>query len=404
MDNILNIYKNKKIDVIITSAGIGTRLQSAIEIPKQYFKINGKYLLSYSIEKFSSNKNIDTIWLCVNEKHIHYYNDLHKNLNTEIRKKIIIIKGSTTRRRTVFKALNEINNCNNKPNFIFIHDAARPNFDPNLVDELLFNLKDGDGIIPIIPIHDTVKRLSKNSNMFTENREELFLSQTPQLFDFQQLFVSHELTVEGNTYTDDAQICEHNNSKIYTIEGNIANFKITTIDDMDRFVSFHEEGTHMISRIGIGFDVHRFTEGNKIKLCGVDIPFYRSLLGHSDADVALHSLTDAIYGSIGDGDIGEHFPSTNKKWKNANSEIFLKHALSKLNDKKASISNIDIIIICEEPNLSKHKPVMIKKLSELVDIEINKISVKATTTESLGFTGRKEGIAVQCIISINMPL
>ncbi|MBT4203139.1 MAG: 2-C-methyl-D-erythritol 2,4-cyclodiphosphate synthase [Rhodobiaceae bacterium] len=400
----MTLYENKLINVIITAAGNSSRIANNHNIPKQYIKINGKYILLYSIEKFFLNKNINRIYLCINTDHYIYYNDLINSINSDIKEKIIIIKGSLTRQQSVYNCLKIINNDkDNIPDLIFIHDAARPNFDANIIDDLLSNLENRDGVIPVVPIFDTVKRLSKNSSIFTENRDELFLSQTPQLFSFRKLFNAHQLAIKDHIYTDDAEICEHNNLIIYTIDGNIDNYKITTTDDIIKFESLINERFDMNSRVGLGFDVHKFTDGNNIKLCGIDIPFHKSLLGHSDADVALHALTDAIYGSIGDGDIGEHFPPSEKKWANSNSEIFLIHALDKLKSRKAFISNIDIVIICEEPYLSKYKPLMVNNLSKLVGIEDNKISVKATTTENLGFTGRKEGIAVQCIISINIP-
>ncbi|MFT6496909.1 MAG: 2-C-methyl-D-erythritol 2,4-cyclodiphosphate synthase [Alphaproteobacteria bacterium] len=400
----MTIHKKKLVDVVITAAGNSTRLQNKLHIPKQYRKVNDKYLLSYSIEKFSSNENINKIWLCIKPEHSIHYNDLIYNLEESIKRKVNLVTGSTTRQKSVYNCLLTINNNKSKPDLIFVHDASRPNFKENILDKLLLNIENNDGVIPIIPIYDTVKRLSKKKIVLTENREELFLSQTPQLFYFQKLLQAHNTVIKSKIYTDDAQVCEDSNLKIYTIEGDLDNVKITTIEDINEYNSLFKEKLKIMTRVGMGFDVHKFKEGNSIRICGIDIPFHKALMGHSDADVVLHALTDAIYGSIGDSDIGEHFPPSDIRWANANSEIFLKHSMSRLLERNGSISNIDITIICEEPKMSKYKPIMVDRLSELVDIETDKISIKATTTENLGFTGRREGIAAQCIITITMQI
>ena len=334
-------------------------------------------------------------------EHSIHYNDLIYNLEESIKRKVNLVTGSTTRQKSVYNCLLTINNNKSKPDLIFVHDASRPNFKENILDKLLLNI---EGILLIIPIYDTVKRLSKKKIVLTENREELFLSQTPQLFYFQKLLQAHNTVIKSKIYTDDAQVCEDSNLKIYTIEGDLDNVKITTIEDINEYNSLFKEKLKIMTRVGMGFDVHKFKEGNSIRICGIDIPFHKALMGHSDADVVLHALTDAIYGSIGDSDIGEHFPPSDIRWANANSEIFLKHSMSRLLERNGSISNIDITIICEEPKMSKYKPIMVDRLSELVDIETDKISIKATTTENLGFTGRREGIAAQCIITITMQI
>ena len=201
--------------------------------------------------------------------------------------------------------------------------------------------------------------------------------------------------------TDDAQIIELNNLKINTVINTSDNFKITTLEDYMRFRDIKEINNSTI-RVGIGFDVHKFKPGKVLRLFGVNIPYTKSLEGHSDADVGLHAITDSIYGALGLEDIGFYFNPNNSKWKNADSKLFLADALNKLNDNLGLINNIDIVVICEEPKINLHRTVIKNKLSELLSIPITRISVKATTTEKLGFTGRKEGIAVQAIVNIGI--
>jgi 2-C-methyl-D-erythritol 2,4-cyclodiphosphate synthase len=286
---------------------------------------------------------------------------------------------------------------------VFIHDAARPNFLSTLPNNLIKAAKGHDGSIPIIEASNTIKQL-KNEKLKTLDRSTIIESQTPQFFEFMAIYNSYrnlvELTNGVDHITDDAQVAELSGLKVNTFKDNKKNYKITTYDDLDRFKMDNENMSS--SRVGIGFDVHRFGEGHNIRIFGIDIPFNKTLVGHSDADVGLHAITDAIYGSIGSEDIGSHFNPADKRWLGADSKIFLDHSLLKLEEFGGKILNIDLVVIAEEPNINAYKNVIKKELSALLKIDVSNIGLKATTTEKLGFTGRKEGIAVQTIVNISV--
>ena len=387
-----------KKSVIICAAGKSTRFSDKSGIPKQFFKVCDKTILEHSIDKFINYEQIDDMVICIDKNHKKIYQSIiNKYLDHNF---ISFINGGKTRNETVHIALNYLKK--NNPDIVFVHDAARPNFDISLIDHLIYNLKTYDANIPISPITATIKKIS-DKGIVTKERDSYFLSQTPQLFKFNKLLNAHKLAkaFKNIKITDDAQIIELNNLKINSIINTSDNFKITTLEDYMRFRDLKEMNNSTI-RVGIGFDVHKFKPGNVLRLFGIDIPYTKSLEGHSDADVGLHAITDSIYGALGLEDIGFYFNPNNSKWKNADSKLFLGDALNRLNDNLGSINNIDIIVICEEPKINLHRIRIKNKLSELLSIPINRISVKATTTERLGFTGRKEGIAVQAIVNIGI--
>tara|TARA_Y100000590_G_scaffold470715_1_gene668340 strand:- start:59 stop:1213 length:1155 start_codon:yes stop_codon:yes gene_type:complete len=381
------------IYAILCAAGAGTRIKNKDSTPKQYIEINNRMLLEYSLEKFYSNKRIDHIFLLLDKK---YLNFLNQDTFRKFEDKTTILIGGETRQETVYEALKYIEP--RKPSLVFIHDCARPNFSADMINILLEKINNFSGIIPVLKVADTLKHID-GENLITIDRNKFYLSQTPQLFKFTDLYNSHnEMNNRGiSNITDDSQVCEILKLKINTIESSFNNYKITNQEDLDRFKAEHEK---INMRVGIGFDVHRFQKGNKVRLFGLDIPYNKSLAGHSDADVGLHAITDAIYGSLGLEDIGYYFNPEDSKWKDIDSSVFLEHAKNKLIEQNVKINNLDIIVICEEPNISNYKKIIKESISTLLSIEIRKISLKATTTEGLGFTGRKEGIAVQAMVTI----
>jgi 2-C-methyl-D-erythritol 4-phosphate cytidylyltransferase / 2-C-methyl-D-erythritol 2,4-cyclodiphosphate synthase len=384
--------------VIICAAGKSSRLLENIDIPKQYLQVCNKTILEFSIDKFLLNIKIDNIIVCVNNTHINYYSDI-KNKYSKF-DKIVFIEGGNSRSESVNKGLNYLKKS--KTDIVFIHDAARPNFQEDLIDKLIDNLSTYDAIIPVTKITDTLKKVEENK-LTTINRDNYVLSQTPQLFIYSKLLGAHKYTksLEILQITDDSQVAELYNLKINKIYNTEENFKITTFDDYMRFQS-QKEINNISTRVGIGFDVHKFKSGDSIKLFGIIIPHNKSLDGHSDADVGLHAITDAIYGALGLDDIGYYFNPNNLKWKDADSKIFLDDALKKLDDMFGQIINMDINVICEEPKINLYRSNIKNNLSKLLSISLSKISIKATTTEKLGFTGRKEGIAVQVLVNINI--
>ena len=388
-----------KISVIICAAGDGNRLNNASPTPKQYLVVNGKTIIEYSIDKFLELDIIENIVIAINPSHTEYTNNIIKK--DAYKDKVFIIHGSDTRLKSVMKGLEYLSTSG--ITHVFIHDAARPNFSPTLPNDLIKAARDHDGSIPIIEASNTIKQLN-NEKLKTLDRSSIIESQTPQFFEFMAIYNSYRNLAKLNTginhVTDDAQVAELAGLKVNTFKDSKKNYKITVYDDLDRFKMESENMSS--SRVGIGFDVHKFGEGHNIRIFGIDIPFNKTLVGHSDADVGLHAITDAIYGSIGSDDIGSNFNPADERWRGADSKIFLDHSLLKLEEFGGKILNIDLVVIAEEPNINAYRNAIKKELSELLKIDVSNIGLKATTTEKLGFTGRKEGIAVQTIVNISV--
>ena len=386
-----------KISVIICAAGDGNRLNNASPTPKQYLVVNGKTIIEYSIDKFLELDIIENIVIAINPSHTEYTNNIIKK--DAYKDKVFIIHGSDTRLKSVMKGLEYLSTSG--ITHVFIHDAARPNFSPTLPNDLIKAARGHDGSIPIIEASNTIKQLN-NEKLKTLDRSSIIESQTPQFFEFMAIYNSYRNLAKLNTginhVTDDAQVAELAGLKVNTFKDSKKNYKLTVYDDLDRFKMESENMSS--SRVGIGFDVHKFGEGHNIRIFGIDIPFNKTLVGHSDADVGLHAITDAIYGSIGSDDIGSHFNPADERWRGADSKIFLDHSLLKLEEFGGKILNIDLVVIAEEPNINAYRNAIKKKLSVLLNIDVSNIGLKATTTEKLGFTGRKEGIAVQTMVNI----
>ena len=385
-----------KIFVIICAAGNSERFNNA-SIPKQFLPLNKKSVLENSIDKFLDANIIDHIIIASNPDHHIYLKPIKEKYRDN--NKIEIITGGKNRIESVYNCLRHIET--RSPDFVIIHDAARPNFDTKLIKGLLNAIEGYDCVVPVTMINDTIKKIDKKI-IRTVDRSNLFATQTPQIFQFQLLIEAHrklQISEINKKITDDAQIMELFKKKINTYPNSSDNFKITTEDDYNLIRKIYSYDMAK-NRVGIGFDVHKFGTGENIRIFGINIPFNKSLKGHSDADVGLHSITDAIYGSLGLEDIGYFFNPNDEKWENTNSKVFLDNALKKLKEAKAKIINLDIVVICEEPKITPYRIEIKNKLADLISIDRSQISIKATTTEGLGFTGRKEGIAVQTIINI----
>ena len=305
--------------------------------------------------------------------------------------------GGASRQESVVRGLEALSA--NAPDYVLIHDAARPGVDAALVDRVLDGLAHAPGVIPALPVADTLKRVDSNGRILeTVARTNLSAAQTPQGFHFDKILTAH-LAARGRELTDDAAVLEHSGLAVLTVPGSTANSKITTQSDLIQM-----EHTMLETRVGTGCDVHRFTEGDHVMLCGVRVPHTHKLLGHSDADVALHAATDAILGAIGAGDIGAHFPPSNAAYKNAPSEKFLAHAMALLRARGGSLTHLDVTIICERPKIGPHRDAMVASISRIAGVEPGRVSVKATTTEGLGFTGRSEGIAAQASATVRVAI
>lgn len=388
-----------KIAALIVAAGRGNRFGTST--PKQYQKLAGKLVLRYSLECFANHPNISIVKTVIHPDDKHLYDEAATGLNL-----LPPTNGGEARQDSVRLGLQSIQDEN--PDIVLIHDGARPFVDNEIIDASINALSDDiDGAIPAIQVTDTLKKATTQNGKDlpiiegTIDRKYLWSVQTPQAFKFKALFDAHIKTA-GEQLTDDAAVIEQFGSKVALSKGKEENFKITSFQDLEKAensIKNSKRDTNMI-KIGSGFDVHKFATGNSVILCGIEIPHTHKLEGHSDADVALHALTDALLGTIGAGDIGTHFPPSDNKWKGAKSDIFVKHAVELIKQKGGNISNIDITIICETPKIGKFRQEMVDNLSLITGLAPEHINIKATTTEGLGFTGRKEGIASMCSVLV----
>lgn len=381
---------NKSLAAVILASGSSTRTKS--EVPKQYFSINNRSLVEINIIKFSSFSFINTLVVVVNKDHKTYY----KNLKSKY-KKVKFIIGSDSRQKSAFNALKHLRKLS--LTYVFIHDAARPFTSKKLIN-LLYKkiLVYKTGVIPVIKPLDSIKFCENNTIIDNLNREKIFLAQTPQLFDFSILYEVYIKNKKNlSTFTDDSQIFYASNQKIFTVKGEPENLKITTKEQWLKEKSMRKKYT---IKVGQGFDTHKLVKGKYIILFGIKIANKFSLLGHSDADVGIHALIDALLGSSSLGDIGTHFPDTKNKFKGISSLILLDKVNSILEKNKIEISHIDCTLVAEKPKVSKYVLQMRKVLAKTLKINIENISIKATTTEGLGFTGREEGISCYSLVTI----
>jgi 2-C-methyl-D-erythritol 4-phosphate cytidylyltransferase/2-C-methyl-D-erythritol 2,4-cyclodiphosphate synthase len=282
---------------------------------------------------------------------------------------------------------------------VLVHDAARPVIPGGTIEALLAALQSHPGAIPALPVADTLKRGAAGVISETVSRDGLFRAQTPQAFAFGLLLDLHRQAPAGAT--DDASILEVAGHAVALVAGHEDNIKLTFPHDLARLERILLP--MMEPRIGTGYDVHVLVEGRKLILCGIDVPHERGLSGHSDADVGIHALCDAIYGALAEGDIGRHFPPSENQWKDADSARFLTHAAGLVATRGGWIVNVDVTLVCERPKITPHAPAMIERLAALMGIEPGRVSVKATTSERLGFTGRMEGIAAQAVVTVMVP-
>ena len=375
---------------IILSGGTGTRFD--LSKPKQFYKLNKKTIIETTVEKFINSNLFNYIIVVSHKKFFNLTKNLFNNTN------IKVVLGGENRQKSVFCGLTAAKSFN--PKYVLIHDAVRPFFSVNLLKNVFKKLKGEISVIPSINVYDSV-RYFKNNKYSDVFRENLKLIQTPQGFCFNSIYEAHKKNKES-IHTDDSMILYELKNKVRLIKGEKMNFKITTKEDYNIGKLIVKENNDMSDiRVGTGFDVHKFKKGKKLKLFGITIPFDKSLEGHSDADVGFHSIVDAILGGLCLGDIGNHFPPTDNKWKNKKSIFFMSHVRKLLINKKYKINNLDVTLICEKPKVSQYQKKFIKSVAEALDIDDRKINIKGTTTEKLGFLGREEGIACQVSVTLS---
>jgi 2-C-methyl-D-erythritol 4-phosphate cytidylyltransferase/2-C-methyl-D-erythritol 2,4-cyclodiphosphate synthase len=379
-----------RIALLIVAAGSGSRFGD--KLPKQYLPLRGVPLLRRSIDAFIHRADIAATQIVIGSEHGDLFHRAIEGL-----KLLPPVAGADTRSHSVFHGLQAL--TVQKPDFVLIHDAARPLVSRALIDRVIASLEDGaDAAIPLLPVADTLKTRNEDG-WKTVPRDGLLRAQTPQGFRFDAILAAHR-KFGHESVTDDMAMAELAGLQIEAVAGEERNLKITTKDDM----AFAEKllGDTAEFRTGFGFDAHRFVPGDHVWLCGIRIPHDKTLEGHSDADAGLHALTDAILGAIGAGDIGQHFPPSDPKWRGANSAQFLEHAMTLLRGKGASLTNADVTLICERPKIGPHREAMCARIAAICSVDVSRISVKATTTEGMGFTGRGEGLAAQATVTIRM--
>ncbi len=308
-----------------------------------------------------------------------------------------VAAGGATRQRSVLAGLEAL--APHRPDIVLVHDAARPFIPPGTIPALLAALETVAGAIPAVAVADTLKRGREGRIVETVPRDGLWRAQTPQAFRFPLLLDLHRRAAEGAT--DDAAILEAAGHAVALVPGHDDNIKLTYAEDLVRLERVL--GAALAPRVGTGFDVHALAGQRRLVLCGIEVPHERGLAGHSDADVGIHALCDAIYGALAEGDIGRHFPPSEAAWKDADSARFLRHAAERIAARGGVLANADVTLICERPKMTPHAAVMRARLAELLGVAIGCISVKATTTEKLGFTGRMEGIAAQAVATVLLP-
>ncbi len=372
---------------LIVAAGRGSRFGGSL--PKQYAPLRGENVLRRTLRAFASHPGVQRVVVAIHPDDQAIFNATAAGLP-----KVSSVHGGAQRQDSVRLGLEAL--AAEAPDLVLIHDGARPMISAALIDRVIAGLSGADGILPAVPVIDTLKRVDGDRIGETVPRENLVRAQTPQGFRFPAILAAHR-ALAGESLTDDAAVLERAGKTVKIVRGDEANIKVTTMDDLARL-----EGTLGETRIGQGFDVHKFGHGDGVWLCGLKVAHTQGLVGHSDADVALHAATDAILGAIGAGDIGQHFPPSDPKWKGAASHQFLRHAYDLLLARGGSLTHLDFTIICERPKVGPHRAAMVASVAKILGLEEGRISVKATTTEGLGFTGRQEGIAAQAVATVRV--
>lgn len=389
------------IAALIVAAGRGTRADAAGPLPKQYAMLGGRPVLAHVLARFAADPAITAIQTVIHPDDRALYDQASAGVCGPL---LPPVAGGASRQASVLAGLEALAR-HNTPSKVLIHDAARPFVGSDCVGRVITALDHHTSAISAIAIADTLKRTGAGGIVeSTVDRAGLWQAQTPQGFGFQEILDAHrKADAKGlHSFTDDAAIAEWAGLEVALVMGSADNFKITTPEDMaraERMMAALPSET----RVGSGFDVHRFTPGNHVWLCGVRIAHTHALEGHSDADVALHALTDALLGAIGDGDIGQHFPPSDPKWKGAASRLFVEDAVRRVAARGGRIVNVDITILAEEPKIGPHRAEMQAAVASLLAISPDRIGIKATTTEQLGFTGRREGIVAMATASVTLP-
>ena len=373
-----------KVAVIIVAAGRGVRAGG--DSPKQYRNIAGQPVLARTLDAFASHQAVTEIVTVINPS--------DEALYTQYAALTRFVPGGATRTDSVRAGLSALET--DAPDRVLIHDGARPFVSPGLIDRVIGALDTAPAALPVLPLSDAILSHSDGLMKSTVDRDHLRAAQTPQGFSYQALVTAYEMFGDTSAH-DDASVVRAAGHSVRLVNGEAGNFKITTPEDFQR-AEARLGGPKMIYVTGQGYDVHRLEQSDHMYLCGVRLDQEYGLVGHSDADVGLHALTDAILGAAGRGDIGQHFPPTDPQWKGASSDRFVRHACQLLKEGGGELVNVDITLICERPKVGPYRDAMRSKVAELVELAPGRVNIKATTTEKLGFVGREEGVSAHAVV------
>lgn len=391
-----------RVAVAIVAAGRGERAREDGAGPKQYRTIGGRPVIARTIGAFAAHPAVGMIVVAIHPDD----RALFMQAVGDLAPGVVTVDGGRSRQASVHHALRMA--AASAPEAVMIHDGVRPFIDHELIDRILVALDGRHGVLPALAVSDTLKRTGPDGRVVdTVPREGLFAAQTPQAFPFAAILAAHERAASEmpDRFTDDAMLAEWAGIPVRVVEGSPENVKLTWPKDiaMAERKLLAENGRFPDVRTGTGYDVHAFAEGDQVILCGVAIPHGRRLSGHSDADVGLHALTDALLATCSEGDIGTHFPPEDPQWRGAPSRLFLEKAAVLIRRDHGRIANVDVTIIAEAPRIATHRAAMVERIAEILGISSRRVSVKATTNEGIGFVGRREGIAAIASATVVYP-
>lgn len=379
---------------IIVAAGQGSR--TGLDLPKQYIQLGGRTVLAHAYAGLAAHPKISRIIVVIGEGQEAMAREALSCITAEPH----LVRGGATRRESVRAAL-DLLAAEGDVTHVLIHDAARPFLPMAVTERLMATTEEHKAAIPVLPVADTLV-YGEGARMGADvDREKLRRVQTPQMFHFETILHAHRSVAPDVVATDDAGMLRLIGASVELVEGDTRLEKLTYSADFDR--ARQMLAANRLPRVGTGYDVHRLVEGKPLWLCGIEIAHSHGLSGHSDADVAIHALVDALLGALAEGDIGSHFPPSDPQWKGAASHKFLTFARDRVAARDGEIAHVDVSIICEAPKIGPHRDAMREQLAALLKIDISRVSVKATTTERLGFTGRREGIAAQAVATVLLP-
>ncbi len=376
---------------LVVASGRGERFGGAL--PKQYQRLAGRTVLRHCLETFAHHPRVGGVRVAIHPDDRALYDDAAQGLRL-----LEPVHGGASRQESVRLGLESL--ADDPPELVLIHDGVRALVAPGLIDRVIDRLQTEAAVLPALPVTDTLKRVERRAVAGTVDRTGLYRAQTPQGFRYPAILEAHR-AFAGQSMTDDCALAEAAGLTVSVVAGEESNLKITEPADLARAGQLLAGSLR--PRTGLGFDVHRLAPGEGMMLMAVYLPGPWRLIGHSDADVGLHALTDALLGALGAGDIGSHFPPSEQRWAGADSAVFLCHARDLVAAAGGMIEHVDATLICEQPKIGPHRPAMVARVAELLAIAPARVSIKATTSERLGFTGRGEGIAAQAVATVCLP-